>query len=139
MCQLADLKQNRMLDTFDEWAAQAGLDSGLPDPERPDPTRVDDDPALSVDLARDGIGSIVWATGYRSDHGWLHLPVFDRKGELAHDGGVVSGAPGIYRLGLPFLRRRKSTFIHGIEDDAADIVDHLTGYLSATGWIRRGA
>jgi putative flavoprotein involved in K+ transport len=56
--------------------------------------------------------------------------VLDEKGALRHDGGVVQDAPGLYALGLPVLRRRKSTFIHGIEDDARDVVDHLAGYLA---------
>jgi putative flavoprotein involved in K+ transport len=73
----------------------------------------------------------VWATGFRPDYSWLQVPVVDAKGCLQHDGGVVTDAPGLYALGLPVLRRRKSTFIHGIEDDARDIVDHLAGYLSA--------
>jgi putative flavoprotein involved in K+ transport len=54
--------------------------------------------------------------------------VVDRKGQLRHDGGVVD-APGLYAVGLPVLRRRKSTFICGAEDDARDITDHLAGYL----------
>ena len=53
----------------------------------------------------------------------------DEKGHLRHDGGVVE-SPGLYALGLPVLRRRKSTFIHGIEDDARDVIDHLAGYLA---------
>jgi putative flavoprotein involved in K+ transport len=55
--------------------------------------------------------------------------VLDTKGQLRHEGGVVD-SPGLYTLGLPVLRRRKSTFIHGIEDDAREVVDHLTAYLS---------
>jgi putative flavoprotein involved in K+ transport len=58
------------------------------------------------------------------------VPVVDEKGQLRHDGGVVADAPGMYALGLPVLRRRKSTFIHGIEDDAREVVDHLAGYLA---------
>ena len=54
--------------------------------------------------------------------------MLDDKGHLLHDGGVVA-SPGLYALGLPVLRRRKSTFIHGAEDDARDVVDHLAGYL----------
>jgi putative flavoprotein involved in K+ transport len=53
----------------------------------------------------------------------------DEKGHLRHDGGVVS-SPGMYALGLPVLRRRKSSFIHGIEDDARELIDHLAGYLA---------
>ena len=52
------------------------------------------------------------------------------KGQLRHDGGVVD-APGLYALGLPVLRRRKSTFIHGAEDDARDLVEHLANYLAS--------
>ena len=57
--------------------------------------------------------------------------MLDEKGHLRHDGGVVE-SPGLYALGLPVLRRRKSTFIHGIEDDARDVVDHLWTYLSGS-------
>ena len=52
------------------------------------------------------------------------------KGELRHDGGVVTEAPGMYALGLPVLRRRKSTFINGAEADARDLAQHLAGYLA---------
>jgi putative flavoprotein involved in K+ transport len=72
----------------------------------------------------------VWATGFRPNYQWLDLPVLDEKGQLRHEGGVVD-MPGLYALGLPVLRRRKSTFIHGIEDDARDVVGHLAGYLAA--------
>ncbi|MEL7047087.1 MAG: hypothetical protein AAGL66_19050, partial [Pseudomonadota bacterium] len=62
------------------------------------------------------------------DYSWLGVPVLDRRGQLLHDGGVVA-CPGLYALGLPLLRRRKSSFIFGIEDDANDIVEHLAAYL----------
>jgi len=71
----------------------------------------------------------VWATGYRPDYAWLEVPVLDEKGHLVHDGGVVD-SPGLYALRLPVLRRRKSTFIHGIEDDAREVIDHLAGFLA---------
>ena len=54
--------------------------------------------------------------------------MLDRKGRLRHDGGVVD-APRMYVIGLPMLRRRKSTFIHGAEDDAQYLVDHLVRSL----------
>jgi putative flavoprotein involved in K+ transport len=57
--------------------------------------------------------------------------VLDRKGEINHDGGVVNDSPGLYRIGLNFLRRRKSSFIHGAEDDATDITEHLAAYLDS--------
>jgi putative flavoprotein involved in K+ transport len=55
--------------------------------------------------------------------------VLDAKGRLRHDGGVVA-APGLYALGLPVLRRRKSTFLHGIEDDARDVIAALAADLA---------
>ena len=122
VCNLADLKCNRLLDTIDETAGARG--------PRPKPTRVDDDPPISADLVADGYETVLWATGFRPDHSWLDVAVFDRKGDLRHDGGVVTGAPGLYRIGLNFLRRRKSSFIHGATDDATDLVDHLAGYLA---------
>lgn len=125
---LADLKMARLLGTFDEWAlANAVTDVG--DPERFAPTRVPDPTRLQLDLRRGEIRTIVWATGFRPDYSWLDVPVVDSKGHLRHEGGVVE-SPGLYALGLPVLRRRKSTFIHGIEDDARHVIGHLTSYLA---------
>jgi putative flavoprotein involved in K+ transport len=124
---LADLKMNRLLETFDELAHAARVDA--PPPERFEPTHAPDAPRLGLDLASGEIRSILWATGFRPDYRWLEVPgVLDRKGRLLHDGGVVP-APRLYAIGLPVLRRRKSTFIHGAEDDARDIVAHLAGSL----------
>jgi putative flavoprotein involved in K+ transport len=127
---LADLKMGRLLDTFDEWARTTGRDAELDAPERFAPTRVPESARLQLDLGSGEISAIVWATGFRPDYGWLDVPVVDAKGQLRHAGGVVE-APGLYALGLPVLRRRKSTFIYGIEDDAREVIDHLAGYLSA--------
>jgi putative flavoprotein involved in K+ transport len=125
---LADLKQRRLLETFDAWALTQGADEGTA-PERPEPTRVPATSRLQLDLGSGEIRTVVWATGYRPDYSWLDVPVVDRKGHLRHEGGVV-GSPGLYALGLPVLRRRKSTFIHGIEDDARAVVDHVAGHLA---------
>ncbi|MGH3880507.1 MAG: NAD(P)-binding domain-containing protein [Actinophytocola sp.] len=124
---LADLKMDRLLGTFDEWAASSDLD--VKPPERFEPTRVPASTRLRLDLRGGEIRTIVWATGFRPDYSWLDVPVVDEKGHLTHDGGVVD-SPGLYALGLPVLRRRKSTFIHGIEDDAREVVDHLTRHLA---------
>jgi putative flavoprotein involved in K+ transport len=124
---LADLKQQRLLDGYDAWALAAGVDA--PDPEeRPVPTRAPVSNRLQQDLRSGEIATVVWATGYRPDYSWLDVPVVDDKGRLRHDGGVVD-SPGLYALGLPVLRRRKSTFIHGIEDDAREVIDHLAAYV----------
>src|SRR5688572_10850478 len=124
---LADLKMSRLLDSFDEWALGARDIDALP-PERFEPTRVPPAPRLHLDLTSGEIRSILWATGFKPDYRWLDVPVLDRKGRLQHDGGVVA-APRLYAIGLPVLRRRKSTFIHGAEDDARDLVAHLARAL----------
>jgi putative flavoprotein involved in K+ transport len=121
VCALADLKLGRLLDTIDAWAGGAG--------ERFAPTVVRSAP-LGLDLRSGQIATIIWATGYRPDLSWLDVPVLDRRGRVVHDGGVTA-SPGLYLIGLPFLRRRKSTLIDGAAGDAADLTAHLTGHLDA--------
>ena len=128
---LADLKMQRLLDTFDDWAINTRPELELAPPERFAPTRAPAAPRLSLDLRSGEIGSIVWATGFRPDYRWLEVPVLNYKGELRHEGGVVVEAPGMYAIGLPVLRRRKSTFILGAEDDARDLVAHLVRHLAS--------
>jgi putative flavoprotein involved in K+ transport len=125
MCALADLKLGRLLDTFDAWADRADVEAEAP--QRFAPTAVPT-PALSAQLGRGGIESVVWATGFRPDLSFLKVPVFDRKSRIVHDGGVTP-APGLYVMGLPFLRRRSSTLIDGADADARDLADHLIGHL----------
>ena len=129
MFSLADLKMERLLDVFDEWIRTDGGDPDVSPAERFAPTEVPRSPRLEIDLRNGEIRSIIWATGFRPDYRWLDLPVVDPKGQLRHQGGAVA-SPGVYALGLPVLRRRKSTFIHGIEDDAREVIDHLSGYLA---------
>ena len=128
-CALSDLKMNRLLTSIDEWAAARGLDDAVGPPERLPPTVVPEEAPLMLDLAKAGIRSIVWATGYLPDHSWLHVPVLDRKGRIRHDGGIVE-SPGLYLMGMQFLRRRKSALIDGAGDDARDLADHLGQYLA---------
>ncbi|HYX65865.1 MAG TPA: NAD(P)-binding domain-containing protein [Burkholderiales bacterium] len=125
---LSDLKMNRLLEALDAWAAQDGLDI-LEPPHRFEPTRVDASPRLSLDLARERIRTVLWATGYRPDHSWLQVPVLDPKGRIRHDGGVVADSPGLYLMGLQFMRRRKSALIDGAGNDARDLAAHIARFL----------
>jgi putative flavoprotein involved in K+ transport len=129
---LADLKMDRLLATFDEWSATDARGTGIDPAERFARTRRPESTRLQLDLHSGEIRSIVWATGFRPDYRWLQVPVVNEKGHLQHDGGVVE-SPGLYALGLPVMRRRKSSFIYGIEDDAREITDHLAGYLAGHG------
>ena len=129
VCALADLKMNRMLKTIDEWIDENDDSSSYGSPERGENTRVEDSPPLMLDLDKEGISTILWATGFRPDYSWLDVPVLDTRGMIRHDGGVAE-SPGMYVIGLPVLRRRKSSFIHGVEDDARDLHQHLVNYLN---------
>ena len=128
LCAMSDLKMNRLLDTIDEWATDNGLDGEAEAPHRLPPTEVEESPPLGMDLTSGEIRTIVWATGFRPDYAWLDVPVLDRKGQIRHDGGVVE-SPGMYLMGIQFLRRRKSALIDGAGDDARDLSDHLASYL----------
>jgi putative flavoprotein involved in K+ transport len=131
LCVLSDLKMNRLLRAIDDWASQNDLDRQVEQPSRLPPTNVDTDPPLRIDLIASGIRSIIWATGYRPDYSWLHVPVLDRKRQIRHDGGV-GAIPGLYVMGLQILRRRKSALIDGAGDDASDLADHLLHYLNGS-------
>ena len=106
----------RTLARIDAHIAAAGI-AAPPDPAAwRTPTHPASD-LRSLDLAAAGIASVVWATGYRRDYGWLEVPVLDAAGEIVHQGGVTA-APGLYVLGLRFLRHRSSNFIDGVGRDA---------------------
>jgi putative flavoprotein involved in K+ transport len=129
VCALADLKMTRFFSRADRWATNAGIDGDIPPPTRPEPTPIPDRPCLALDLKRSDVRTLVWATGFRPDHSWLDVPVLDRSGRLRHDGGVVTDAPGLYALGLPMLRTRASTYIHGATADTAALANQLLARL----------
>jgi putative flavoprotein involved in K+ transport len=131
ICALADLKMNRFLNRADEWATTSGLDGELPPPHRFAPTYVDPRTPLELDLTSGEITTVLWATGFRPDRTWLDIPVHDRAGRIRHDGGLVAGAPGLYILGLPVLRTRASTYIHGAAADSDALASHLFSFLSS--------
>ena len=117
---LGDADYLSVLDEADAYAVRMGLD--LPE----DPAARDFEPGLpagyvsplQLDLTAAGITSIVWATGYSFDFGWLQAGEFDQRGHPVHKRGV-SAVPGLYYLGLPWLSRRASAFIWGVWHDAA--------------------
>ncbi|MEZ6002240.1 NAD(P)-binding domain-containing protein [Hyphomonas sp.] len=121
-CALSDLKMNRLLDTLDAWAESRSVNCVGP-VERFAPTACPALPRLSLDLNNGRIRTVVWATGFKPDYDWLHLPVFDGKGRLIHNQGQV--APGLHVLGLPFQRRRNSALIDGVGADAIALANDI--------------
>jgi putative flavoprotein involved in K+ transport len=124
----ADSRLARLVQRIDIFAARTGLDPSWGPPEpfspflwpRPAPTE--------IDLRAEGISTVVWATGFRRLYPWLKVPVLDAQGEIRHEGGVTP-SPGLYVIGLYFLRRRKSSFIDGVGQDAMELTAHLAAYL----------
>ncbi len=135
-CAMADLKQQRLLTSIDRWIEHHPYRVDLRDAGTIAPTWLPDQPRLAMDFGRERVRTVLWATGFRPDYSWLHLPALDVKGQLQHEGGIVS-APGVYALGLNFMRRRKSSFIHGAEDDVRDLGYELLAHLEALRQVRR--
>ncbi|QGW77702.1 SidA/IucD/PvdA family monooxygenase [Pseudomonas alkylphenolica] len=115
-----------LLDAADAYIAANGLDLP-PEPEArimlPDPDCISN-PILELDLAKAGITTIIWATGYSVDYNWLQVDAFKADGKPQHQRGV-SSEPGIYFVGLPWLARRGSAFIWGVWHDARHIAEHI--------------
>lgn len=121
----ADAKLARLLARIDRFVDAHGLDVQPAEPIAP----VAPAPApAALDLRAEGIRTVVWATGFRRSYPWLHVPVVDDRGDIRQTGGVTP-APGLYALGLQFMRRRKSTFIDGVGDDARALADHICARL----------
>jgi putative flavoprotein involved in K+ transport len=124
----ADARLARLIQRIDVFAARTGLGAevGPAEPFRPfvwpaaAPT--------TLDLRAEGIRAVVWATGFRRLYPWLKVPVLDERGEIRHEGGVTA-FPGLYVIGLYFLRRRKSSFIDGVGGDAMELTTHLAAHL----------
>jgi putative flavoprotein involved in K+ transport len=129
----ADERSARFAADIDDAIRRAG---GTPPPAEDDPADV---PAPwlygtsapeSLDLLEAGVGAIIWCTGVTGDFGWLRVPVLDARGTPLHDGGV-STVPGLYFLGFPWLRRRKSGIVYGIAEDAERIAAEVVRHLSS--------
>lgn len=122
----ADLKQARLLDEVDGFIARTGLVAEAPD--RPPPTLIEA-PPTSLDAS--AFDSVVWATGHRPDPPQLDTSLVDRRGRIVHEGGCLR-SPGLFVVGLPFLRRRSSSFLSGIGRDVSELVLEVRRHLDAT-------
>lgn len=121
-----DLVFTTFLDIVDGYIKLRGLD--VPDEPKaratlPDPPCVTA-PLQRLDLGTEGIGAVIWATGYGLDFGWIDLAVKDANGDPIHRDGITD-VPGLYFLGLPWLSRMNSSFLSGVGDDAEVLADHI--------------
>jgi putative flavoprotein involved in K+ transport len=123
-----DIKMADVLMRIDGFIGRAGMDAEPAEPFKPTWSLVHDS-VTQLDLRAQGIKTVIWATGFRRAYPWLQIPeALDRRGELAHHGGVTP-VPGLYALGLNFQRRRNSSFIDGVGDDARAIAGHVAQAL----------
>ena len=115
-----------VLKEADAYIERNGLDLP-PEPEAhimaPDPACMTD-PILSLDLAQEGITTVIWATGFAQDYSWMKAQAFHEDGKPNHQRGI-STEPGVYFLGLPWQSRRGSSFIWGVWHDAKYVADHV--------------
>lgn len=117
-----------VLDEADAYAKAQGLDL----PEEPEARKMMPlpdcvtNPTLSLNLQEAGIGTIIWATGFALDFGWIDIDLFRADGRPRHTDGV-SEVPGLYFVGLPWLSCRGSAFIWGAWRDA----ERLAGVIAA--------
>ncbi|MEZ5421036.1 MAG: hypothetical protein R2708_27365 [Vicinamibacterales bacterium] len=123
----ADIKLAELCQRIDRFIERAAARAGPPEPFVPVWPHFTSAPT-SLDLRAQGIASVVWATGFRRDYSWLRVPILDAAGEIRHDGGVTP-APGLFVVGLNFLRRRNSSFIGGAGDDARELATLVCAHI----------
>lgn len=117
-------KVKEMIDGFifkNELAAEAAQPD---EADRPDENASCANSLKSLNFEKDDIGAVIWATGFTGDFSYIKLPVFDDEGNLRQRDGIPS-IPGLYFLGYPWLRGRKSLLLFGIKDDAEFVVDNI--------------
>lgn len=125
----AEDRCNRILETIDKHIADHGVVAPVDDAARRKPALTNTLGEGRFDLADHGIGTVLWATGYRRNYSWLRVPVLDTRGELRHAGGVTP-CPGLFAIGLPYQQRRNSTFIDGVGADAAELTSSIFDHLN---------
>jgi putative flavoprotein involved in K+ transport len=117
----------RAVDAYVERAGLSAPEEPAPAPPPPLPASA---PIRALDLDAESVTSVIWATGFRRDFGWIRLPVLDERGEPIHRRGVTS-CPGLYFLGLPWLHTLKSSVLCGVGRDADHLADCIASRAAA--------
>jgi putative flavoprotein involved in K+ transport len=127
----ADERAGQFRHAVDEHIARTGV---IAPPQELDPVERPWHAPLATDLVLDSrserIATVIWATGFRPDLEWLHVPVQASGGTLAHRRGITA-LPGLYVVGYPWLSNRGSGLLYGVDADAARIGQHAAAVLGA--------
>ena len=113
-----------LLDRIDDLAAETGMDVPVAEAEPPPAPR--GEPIQRLDLRAAGIGTVLWANGFRPDFSWVEAPLFDEHGWPVQQRGVTA-VPGLYFVGLHWLHKRKSSLLFGVGEDAEHVAAHIAG------------
>jgi putative flavoprotein involved in K+ transport len=100
------------------------MDRPVPDFNWPEPFRITTPTELDVNQI--GLGTVIWTSGYRPDYGWVKFPVFDDLGFPVQTDGATS-VPGLYFMGVHFMRNNSSTILYGVGEDAEIVARKIVG------------
>ena len=128
----ADAKSEELRDKIDVFIEDQGLTATQPDPDPADRSLAEDehvDYLTKLNLKEAGVSTIIWCTGFTADFSWIDLPVTEAKGKPVHHNGEAP-APGIYFIGFPWLSKRKSGVLLGIDEDAQHISELILQHHS---------
>jgi len=116
----ADAQAIQLTHAIDDYVLRMGMDAPVESMSEDSTSKwvPPAEPIPELDLYAAGISTVIWATGFQLDFGWVHVPVFDEAGAPLHRRGITS-SPGLYFLGLPWLYKEKSALLFGIGEDAA--------------------
>jgi putative flavoprotein involved in K+ transport len=119
----ADAKSEELRDKIDVFIEEQGLTAAHPDPDPADRSLAEDehlDYLTRLNLRDAGVSTVIWCTGFTADFSWIDLPVTEANGKPVHNNGEAP-VPGIYFIGFPWLSKRKSGVVLGIDEDAQHI------------------
>jgi putative flavoprotein involved in K+ transport len=128
----ADAKSEELRDKIDVFIEDQGLTATQPDPDPADRSLAEDehvDYLTQLNLKEAGVSTIIWCTGFTADFSWIDLPVTEANGKPVHHNGEAP-APGIYFIGFPWLSKRKSGVLLGIDEDAQHISELILQHLA---------
>jgi putative flavoprotein involved in K+ transport len=120
----------KFLDDFDAHIEHTGAAATPPEPAARDFTLPDQGRRQEIDLVAEGIGALIWATGFRPAYPWIEGCAFDADGFPVTDRGVTD-SPGLYFVGVHLMHKRKSGLLLGVAEDAEHVAEHIAARMVA--------